>query len=48
VNFEQLYAQPMQEMMKQQEDGEAAETGNGEAAETGNGEAVPAEFSTDD
>jgi preprotein translocase subunit SecB len=48
VNFEQLYAQRMQEMMKQQESGEASETGNGEASETGNGEAVPAEFQTDD
>ena len=40
VNFEQLYAQRMQEMMKQKEGGEAGETGNGEA--------VPAEFPTDD
>jgi len=40
VNFEQLYAQRMQEMMKQQEAGEAGEAGNGEA--------VPAEFTTDD
>ena len=40
VNFEQLYAQRMQELVNQQ---------NGDqAAESGNGEAVAAEFPTDD
>ena len=40
VNFEQLYAQRMQELVNQQ---------NGDqAAESGNGEAVVAEFPTDD
>ena len=40
VNFEQLYAQRMQEL--------AQEQGSDQAGESGNGEAVAAEFSTDD
>jgi len=44
VNFDQLYAQRMQQMMDEQKQG-AAEQG---AAEQGNGEAVTTEFATDD
>jgi preprotein translocase subunit SecB len=44
VNFEQLYAQRMQEMAKQQPDTPAGEAVAGQ----GNGEIVDAEFPTDD
>jgi hypothetical protein len=48
VNFEQLYAQRMQEMINEQ-GGDQVEAPAGElAAEEGNGEAVNAEFPTDD
>ena len=48
VNFEQLYAQRMQEMINEQGGDQAGAPAGEQLAEEGNGEAVDAEFPTDD
>jgi len=48
VNFEQLYAQRMQETINEQGGDQADASAGEQAGEEGNGEAVNAEFPTDD